>query len=64
MTTVEIIRVFSDAIQHIPNHRQLMVFEKLVNILGADEYLHVTLLMLLGKQVAKQQLDNQVWSCQ
>jgi len=40
-----------------------MVFEKLVNILGADEYLHVTLLMLLGKQVVKQQLDNQVWSC-
>lgn len=52
--------MFSDAIEHIPDHRQLIVFQKLVNILGAEDYLHVTLLMLLGKQVVKQQQDNQV----
>lgn len=60
MTAVEIIRVFSDAIEHIPDHRQLIVFEKLVNILGAEDHLHVTLLMLLGKQITKQQHSNQV----
>ena len=60
MTTVEIIRVFTDAIEHIPDHRQLIVFEKLVNILGVEDHLHVTLLMLLGKQVTKQQHGNQV----
>ena len=60
MTAVEIIRVFSDAVEHIPDHRQLIVFEKLVNILGVEDHLHVTLLMLLGKQVTKQQQDNQV----
>lgn len=62
MTAVEIIRVFSDAVEHIPDHRQLIVFQKLVNILGVQDYLHVTLLMLLGKQVTKQQQDNQVWN--
>lgn len=52
--------MFSDAMEHIPGHRQLVVFHKLVNILGAQDYLYVTLLLLIGKQVVKQQQDNKV----
>jgi len=48
---VEIIRVFCDAIGHIPSHRQLMVFHRLVDILGSCDHLHVTIMMLLGKLV-------------
>ncbi|XP_065904568.1 HEAT repeat-containing protein 1-like isoform X3 [Dysidea avara] len=51
--TVEIIRVFCDAIGHIPNHRQLIVFHRLVDILGSCDHLHVTIMMLLGKLVER-----------
>lgn len=62
VTAIEIVRVFRDAQQHIPEHRQLIVFQKLVNILGVLDYLHVTLLVLLGKQVAEQEQENKVRS--
>jgi len=48
---VEIIRVFCDTIGHIPSHRQLVVFHRLVDILGSCDHLHITIMMLLGKLV-------------
>jgi len=55
---VEIIRVFCDAIAHIPSHRQLVVFHRLVDILGSCDHLHVTIMMLLGKLVDRHDNDD------
>ncbi|KAF9969190.1 HEAT repeat-containing protein 1, partial [Actinomortierella ambigua] len=46
-----IIKVFVDAIFHIPKHRRLRLFSVLISTLGEDEFLHAVLSLVLEKQV-------------
>jgi len=39
----EIIRVFVDAVPHVPDHRRLPLFSHLLAMVGPPEYLHVAL---------------------
>ncbi|XP_052098508.1 HEAT repeat-containing protein 1-like [Mytilus californianus] len=48
-----VIRVFVDAFPHIPNHRRLMLFTKLVSIEGDLSYLWRTLLLMTEQVVSK-----------
>ncbi|KAH9508113.1 hypothetical protein Btru_054745 [Bulinus truncatus] len=48
MMTV-ILRVFVDAIPHIPSHRKNMLFEKLLSIMGADSYLWRLILLYIER---------------
>ncbi|OWF38112.1 HEAT repeat-containing protein 1-like [Mizuhopecten yessoensis] len=48
-----VIRVFVDAYSHIPDHRRLMLFTKLVKIVGDDLYLWRTLLLLVAHLVTR-----------
>lgn len=48
-----VIRVFVDAFPHIPNHRRLMLFTKLVSIEGDVSYLWRTLLLMTEQVVSK-----------
>uniref|UniRef100_H2Y6G5 HEAT repeat-containing protein 1 n=1 Tax=Ciona savignyi TaxID=51511 RepID=H2Y6G5_CIOSA len=50
---INIIRVFVDALPHIPTHRRLVVFEELINTLGCTEYLWQTLLLLVASRANK-----------
>ncbi|XP_078485426.1 HEAT repeat-containing protein 1 isoform X2 [Ciona intestinalis] len=52
-TVTDIIRVFVDALPHIPPHRRLVVFEELINTLGGNEYLWQTLLLLVASRANK-----------
>lgn len=51
ITTV--IRVFVDAFPHIPHHRRLMLFTKLISIEGDLSYLWRTLLLMTEQVVTK-----------
>ncbi|KAG0256973.1 HEAT repeat-containing protein 1 [Actinomortierella ambigua] len=46
-----IIKVFVDAIFHIPKHRRLRLFSVLISTLGEDEFLYAVLSLVLEKQV-------------
>ncbi|XP_033736713.1 HEAT repeat-containing protein 1-like isoform X2 [Pecten maximus] len=48
-----VIRVFVDAYPHIPDHRRLMLFTKLIQIVGEDQYLWRTLLLLVTHLVTR-----------
>lgn len=48
-----VIRVFVDAFPHIPNHRRLMLFTKLVSIEGDVSYLWRTLLLMTEQVISK-----------
>ncbi|XP_064605769.1 LOW QUALITY PROTEIN: HEAT repeat-containing protein 1-like [Liolophura sinensis] len=48
-----VIRVFVDSYPHIPSHRRLMLFTKLVRIVGEDKYLWRILLMLTNFMITK-----------
>ena len=49
----EIIHVFVDALPHIPDHRRLPLFSRLLRTVGAEGYLHVVLGLLVEKQVVQ-----------
>ncbi len=58
-----LLRVFVDALPHIPSHRQLPIMEHLLETLGVAEHLHEVLALLLeqvvfhsGDKQAKQQV--------
>ncbi|XP_060070386.1 HEAT repeat-containing protein 1-like [Ylistrum balloti] len=53
-----VIRVFVDAYPHIPDHRRLMLFTKLVQIVGEDNYLWRTLLLLVAHLVTRGTQSN------
>lgn len=44
-----IIKVFVDALFHIPKHRRLRLFTVLIHTLGEDEFLHAIISLLLEK---------------
>ncbi|GFN81361.1 heat repeat-containing protein 1 [Plakobranchus ocellatus] len=46
MMTV-VLRVFVDAVPHIPSHRRMILFEKLVQVVGADLYLWRLILLYI-----------------
>jgi U3 small nucleolar RNA-associated protein 10 len=48
-----VIRVFVDAFPHIPNHRRLLLFTKLVSIEGDVSYLWRTLLLMTEQVISK-----------
>ena len=43
-----------DALPHIPDHRKLLLFSHLIGTVGASEYLHVALGLLVEKQVVQE----------
>ena len=47
----EIIRTFVDAVPHIPGHRKHLLFSHLIRTMGAEDYLHVALGLLVEKEV-------------
>ena len=49
----EITHVFVDALPHVPDHRRLPLFTRLLKTVGAEGYLHVVLGLLLEKQVVQ-----------
>ena len=49
----EIIRTFVDAVPHIPGHRKHLLFSHLIRTMGAEDYLHVALGLLVEKQVVQ-----------
>lgn len=49
-----VIHVFVDAYPHIPEHRQLMLFNKLMEILDNGQYLWMVLLLLTEVMVTKE----------
>ncbi|XP_013080450.2 HEAT repeat-containing protein 1-like [Biomphalaria glabrata] len=61
MMTV-ILRVFVDAIPHIPSHRKIVLFEKLMSILGADRYLWRLILLFIESVTVRSKTleENQV----
>lgn len=56
----EIIRVFVDAVPHVPDHRRLPLFSHLLATVGPPEYLHVALALLTEKQVVQSDAKDQV----
>lgn len=56
----EIIHVFVDALPHMPDHRRIPLFTHLLATVGVEEYLHVSLGLLVEKQVVQASLDQQV----
>ena len=56
----EIIHVFVDALPHVPDHRRIPLFTHLLVTVGVEEYLHVSLGLLVEKQVVQASLDQQV----
>ena len=58
----EIIHVFVDALPHVPDHRRIPLFTHLLATVGVEDYLHVTLGLLVEKQVVQASLDQQVYT--
>ena len=52
-SVTEILRVFVDALPHIPNHRRLPLFGNLLRTLGPSEYLYVGVGLLAEKCVTQ-----------
>ena len=50
-----LVRVFVDASPHIPEHRQLPLFTHLISTVGATQFLHIAVILLLEKHVAQGQ---------
>lgn len=46
-----VLRVFSDIILHVPEHRRLPLYIKLINILGSSEYLWIFIGVLMQKHI-------------
>ncbi|KAI3624346.1 UTP10 [Malassezia furfur] len=51
LETRALLRIFSEAASHIPRHRRLVFFRRLVDVLGADDFL-APVAMLLTDRVA------------
>lgn len=49
-----VIRVFVDSLLHIPRHRQLPLFTKLITTLGPSDYLWLPLAQICGNYVVKE----------
>ncbi|NXM69175.1 HEAT1 protein, partial [Serilophus lunatus] len=49
----KIIRVFVDALPHVPEHRRLPILSQLINTVGGDKFLWVLLVLLFEQYVTK-----------
>ncbi|KAF9583012.1 HEAT repeat-containing protein 1, partial [Lunasporangiospora selenospora] len=54
-----IVKVFVDAIFHIPKHRRLRLFSVLISTLGEGEFLYVVISLLLEKQTERASKGHQ-----
>ncbi|KAL7987540.1 hypothetical protein Chor_006459 [Crotalus horridus] len=50
---IKIIRVFVDALPHVPEHRRLPILEQLTSTLGAERFLWILLVLLFEQHVTK-----------
>ncbi|XP_061480551.1 HEAT repeat-containing protein 1 isoform X2 [Rhineura floridana] len=50
---IKIIRVFADALPHVPEHRRLPILEQLISTLGGERFLWVLLVLLFEQHVTK-----------
>ncbi|XP_071405700.1 HEAT repeat-containing protein 1 [Pithys albifrons albifrons] len=50
---IKIIRVFVDALPHVPEHRRLPVLSQLITTVGGDKFLWVLLVLLFEQYVTK-----------
>ncbi|NWQ91973.1 HEAT1 protein, partial [Burhinus bistriatus] len=50
---VKIIRVFVDALPHVPEHRRLPILAQLITTVGGDQFLWVLLVLLFEQYVTK-----------
>ncbi|XP_019382662.1 PREDICTED: HEAT repeat-containing protein 1 isoform X1 [Gavialis gangeticus] len=50
---IKVIRVFVDALPHVPEHRRLPILAQLVDTLGGDRFLWVLLVLLFEQHVTK-----------
>ncbi|NXL34072.1 HEAT1 protein, partial [Glaucidium brasilianum] len=50
---IKIIRVFVDALPHVPEHRRLPILAQLITTLGGDKFLWVLLVLLFEQYVTK-----------
>lgn len=58
-----VLRVFVDAIPHIPAHRKIMLFDKLMNVVGAETYLWRLILLFIESvtvRSSKQSVEERV----
>ncbi|GFR92021.1 HEAT repeat-containing protein 1-like [Elysia marginata] len=58
MMTV-VLRVFVDAVPHIPSHRRMVLFEKLVQVMGSDQYLWRLILLYIESVTARNTVSKQ-----
>lgn len=49
----EVIRIFVDALPHVPDHRKLPLFSHLLRTVGSHDYLYVALGLMTEKQVVQ-----------
>ena len=54
----QILRTFVDAVGHMPEHRRLLLFSRLVETVGAGDCLHMALGLLVEKQLLQQPDTN------
>ncbi|KAF9915291.1 HEAT repeat-containing protein 1 [Lobosporangium transversale] len=54
-----IIKVFVDAMFHIPKHRRLRLFSVLISTLGEDEFLYAVICMIIGKHTERASKGHQ-----
>ncbi|KAM6086348.1 LOW QUALITY PROTEIN: HEAT repeat-containing protein 1 [Theristicus caerulescens] len=50
---IKIIRVFVDALPHVPEHRRLQILAQLITTVGGDKFLWVLLVLLFEQYVTK-----------
>ncbi|KAJ6664676.1 hypothetical protein lerEdw1_006249 [Lerista edwardsae] len=50
---IKIIRVFVDALPHMPEHRRLPILEQLISTLGGERFLWILLVLLFEQHVTK-----------
>lgn len=50
---IKIIRVFVDALPHVPEHRRLPILAQLITTVGGDRFLWVLLALLFEQYVTK-----------
>lgn len=50
---IKIIRVFVDALPHVPEHRRLPILVQLITTVGGDRFLWVLLVLLFEQYVTK-----------
>ncbi|CAH3846554.1 unnamed protein product [Pieris brassicae] len=49
---VPVLRIFADVVLHVPEHRRLPLYKKLIETLGANEFLWVFLALLLETHIS------------